>query len=205
MLQSPHCHATNASPSKREGFTIIEVLVAVSIAGGVITMLVPALLRQVTLGEQTNRLTAVEAAVSRDLNWFKNHAKLWKLKAGSYPPIITDTLTGYSDVTQTKYTTEAAAIYEPTSADCQNLASNLLTAASTISSAGNQSPNPIGATKIEVIGQGFNTMEVFRNVTPMGKKIHLSYALLNVNSNGLAFRREASVLVEAGAWCDVLP
>jgi len=205
MLRSLRCHAPNAPAPQRGGFTIIEVLVAVAIAGGVISVLVPALLQQVSLGEQTNRLTAVEAAVSRDLSWLSNYAKLWKMKAGSYPSIITNAQTGYSDVTQTTYIRGGAAIYEPSSADCQNLASNLLVAASGISAAGNQPPNSISATEIEVVGQGFNALKLSRKITPVGNKFRLSYTLLKDNSNGLAFRREASVLVEAGAWCDVLP
>jgi len=201
MLRSPPIHAPKTSLPQRGGFTIIEVLVAVFIAGSVTSLLVPALLRQVSLAEQTNRLTAVEAAVSRDLSWFSNYARLWKLKAGSYPVQIGS----YSDVTQTIYTRGGAAIYEPSLADCQNLASNLLVAASGITSAGYQPPYSVSAPRIQVVGQGFNPMEISREIIPVGDKFRLSYNLLPANANGLVFRREASVLVEAGAWCDVLP
>jgi prepilin-type N-terminal cleavage/methylation domain-containing protein len=202
MVRSPcYSPAAKAAAQHSGGFTLIEVMVAVSIAAGMISLLVPSLLRQVAIGEQSNRLTAVEAAVSRDLNWFSNYARLWKLKSGSYP-----LLNGYSDVTQTNYTRGGAAIYEPSSADCQNLASNILVAASGITSAPNQPPNLISATKIEVVGQGFTPMEIDREITPLGNKFLIFYNLPPIPANnGLAFRREALLLVEAGAWCDVLP
>jgi type II secretory pathway pseudopilin PulG len=93
-------------------------MVAVSIAAGVISLLVPALLRQVAIGEEANRLTAVEAVVSKDLDWFANYAKIWKLKSGSYPDVGKSDLTKAVTKTATEYISGGAAIYEPNSNDC---------------------------------------------------------------------------------------
>jgi prepilin-type N-terminal cleavage/methylation domain-containing protein len=217
MVRSPFCHDPCAAASSSRGFTILEVLVAVSIAGGVISLLVPALTKQVALGEQSNRLTAVEAAVSLDLDWFSNYARLWKLKTGSYP--VT------TDVTMTSsYTTAGAATYEPPQADCNKapdsssgLAASLLAdgqklyalpAAKKLALRTYIPPYEIklapSTTTIQVSSGGVSRVNVIRTVTPVGTKLRVLYRLQGSNSDGLNFSREASLLVEAAAWCDRL-
>lgn len=177
----------------------MEVLVAVVVASGVISLLAPALIRQVSLGEQSNRLTAVEAVVSRDLNWFATYATLWKLSQGTYSV--------GADVTQVDGLAgnDAAAVYLPTPANCASLADSLLNDAMKITRPEFQPPYPVNkssATAIQVPGVGGATLTVSRTVTPVGSKIRLSYI---VATNDLNFRRDASLLVEAAAWCDQLP
>jgi len=195
---------------------------AVSIAGGVITLLVPALTRQVTLGEESNRTTAVEAAVSRDLDWFTSYAKLWKLKVGSYA--IIDKITNASS-----YTTGGASVYEPQPLaspfngdldgcgagpdsssglaaalwqDAKGL-SGRLSGIQKITYQAYLPPSGYDISKDTIpVASGVN---ITRVVTPLGNRLRISYALDSSNSWGLVFKREVSLFVEAAAWCTRLP
>jgi prepilin-type N-terminal cleavage/methylation domain-containing protein len=206
MARSLYCHAPNAARLDRRGFSLVEVLAAVSIAAGVISMFASAMMRQLTLGEQTNRLTAVEAVVSADLDWFSNYARLWKLKSGSY--LLTTQLT----VTSSSPKILGDTSYEPSAADCNSgLAQAMLTDGKKLFGSKNTllkayTPpyeiNISGIQEIEVAG--VRDLKVVRRVDPLGNKIRVFYSLDGANANGLNFSREASLLVEASAWCDRL-
>jgi type II secretory pathway pseudopilin PulG len=221
MLKSSFVKFPNAARSSSSGITILEVLLAVSIAGGLISLLVPALTRQVALGEQSNRLTAVEAVVSSDLNLFSNYARVWKLKSGSYP--VTKSVTKTSS-----YTSAGAATYEPPEAECKQdadsasgLAKKLLddgadlhTTSTALALDTYDPPNPFTSTiKIKVTSGGVSGLNVIRTVTPVGNMIRILYKLdfadaaakADLRNNGLNFSREAAFLVEAAAWCDRIP
>jgi hypothetical protein len=191
-------------------------MVAVSIAAGVISLLVPALLRQVAIGEEANRLTAVEAVVSKDLDWFANYAKIWKLKSGSYPAVGTTALTKAITKTATDYIPGGAAIYEPNPDDCSTgLAAPLLadaqlldldTTGSTISYLPTYEINVSSPTEITASSGGVSNLSVNRELVAEGNKLHIYYrTTTDPNSIGLNYTREASVIVEAAAWCDRLP
>lgn len=222
MLKSWFVKPPNAARSSSSGITILEVLVAVSIAGGLISLLVPALMRQVALGEQSNRLTAVEAVVSTDLNWFSNYARVWKLKSGSYS--VTNAVTK----TSSSYILAGAATYEPPEAECKQaadsasgLAKKLLDDGADLYTTSTASalktyypPNPLTSpTTIEVTSGGVSGLNVIRTVTPVGNMIRVFYKLdfadaaakVDLRNNGLNFSREAAFLVEASAWCDRIP
>jgi len=221
MVKSSFVKAPNAARSSSSGITILEVLLAVSIAGGLISLLVPALTRQLALGEQSNRLTAVEAVVSSDLNWFSNYARVWKLRSGSYS--VTNAVTKTSS-----YTLAGAATYEPPEAECKQAAASAsglakkllddgadLRTTSTLSALKTYyPPNPLRSpTTIEVTSGGVRGLNVIRTVTPVGNMIRVFYKLdfvddaaeADLRNNGLNFSREASILVEASAWCDRIP
>jgi len=190
-------------------------MVAISIAAGVISLLVPALLRQVTIGEEANRLTAVEAVVSNDLEWFSKYAKIWKLKTGSYPMVGSQALT--TTITKaSSYNSEAAGSYEPSSENCSTgLATPLLTDAQQLSSltpTNSTSPylppypiNITGSTIIQASSGNVSSLNVIRTLSAAGNKIQINYNIVDSSSIGLNFVRVASVLVEAAAWCDRLP
>ena len=210
MARSLYCHDPNAARRDRCGFSLLEVLVAASIAAGVVSVLASATKRQMTLGEQTNRLTAVEAVVSRDLDWFSNYARLWKLKTGSYS-LNTDIT-----MTSTPYTVGGAVNYEPSPADCNSgLAEALLadgrrmylySATKKTTLITHIPPYEIKIsdnTRIPV-ASGAGDVTVVRRVDPVGNKIRVFYSLDGPNADGLNFSREASLLVEATAWCDRL-
>ena len=199
MLSFPFCKPPNLPRQQVPGFTILEVLVAVSIAASVIGLLATTLIRQITLGEESGRLTAVEAVVSRDLNWFANYAALWKLRFGTYDVS--------SDITQVSRSSPAAAVfYVPTDANCNSLAASLLNDAQNTQFSSEFSPpysiTHLNATTIQVPGVGGVGVIVSRTITPVGNRVRISYVS---SVNGFSFRREASLLVEAGAWCDRLP
>jgi type II secretory pathway pseudopilin PulG len=221
MLKSLFFKPPNAARSSSSGITILEVLLAVSIAGGLISLLVPALTRQVALGEQSNRLTAVEAVVSSDLNWFSNYARVWKLKSGSYS--VTKVVTKTSS-----YTLAGAATYEPPEAECKRaadsasgLAKKLLDDGADLHKTSTATalktyypPNPLTSpTTIKVTSGGVTGLNVIRTVTPVGNMIRVFYKLdfadaaarADLRNNGLNFSREAAFLVEASAWCDRIP
>ena len=221
MLKYWFVKPPNAARCSSSGITILEVLLAVSIAGGLISLLVPALTRQVALGEQSNRLTAVEAVVSSDLNWFSNYARVWKLKSGSYS--VTKAVTKTSS-----YTLAGAATYEPPEAECKQaadsasgLAKKLLDDGADLYTKSTASalktyypPNPLTSpTTIKVTSGGVSGLNVIRTVTPVGNMIRVFYKLdfadaaakADLRNNGLNFSREAAFLVEASAWCDRIP
>jgi len=221
MLKSSFFKPPNAARSSSSGFTILEVLLAVSIAGGLISLLVPALTKQLALGEQSNRLTAVEAVVSSDLNWFSNYARVWKLKSGSYS--VTNAVTKTSS-----YTSAGAATYEPPEAECKQaaasasgLAKKLLDDGADLYTKSTASalktyypPNPLtSSTTIKVTSGGVSGLNVIRTVKPVGNIIRVFYKLdfaddpakADLRNDGLNFSREASILVEASAWCDRIP
>ena len=227
MTRSTFLRPSNAARSFSSGITILEVLLAVSIAGGAIALLVPALMRQLALGEQSNRLTAVEAVVSSDLNWFSTYARVWKLKSGSCPVAAASAVTMTSSCT-----TAGAATYEPPEAQCNQssssssgLARKLLDdGAYILNNPPNQSddlksylpPNPLTLTTpttIQVTSGRVTGLNVVRTVTPVGNTIRVLYRLdfsnaasrADLLNNGLNFSREASILVEASAWCDRIP
>ena len=222
MLKSSFFKPPNAARSSSSGITILEVLLAVSIAGGLISLLVPALTRQVALGEQSNRLTAVEAVVSSDLNWFSNYARVWKLKSGSYS--VTNAVTK----TTSPFTLAGAATYEPPEAECKEaadsasgLAKKLLDDGADLHKTSTASalktyypPNPLTSpTTIMVTSGGVTGLNVIRTVTPVGNMIRVFYKLdfadaaakADLRNNGLNFSREAAFFVEASAWCDRIP
>ena len=190
---------------------------AISIAAGVISLLVPALLRQVAIGEESNRLTAVEAAVSSDLDWFGNYAKIWKLKSGSYPNTGRTPLTSAITKTTTEFDAGGVAVYEPSFADCSiGLSSPFLADAQQLYSlAPTRSTKPYlppyainvsKPTEIAVSTGGVSGLIVNRALTAAGNRILINYyTTADSSSLGLNFKREASVLIEAAAWCDRLP
>lgn len=219
MFRSSFCHPQNSARTSSSGITILEVLVAVSLAAGLISLLVPLLTRQLALGEQSNRLTAVEAAVSYDLDWFSNYARVWKLTSGSYP--VTTAVTKTSS-----YTSAGAAIYEPPQAECNRpsddaagLARKLLNDGIDLYNLPTSQrsslrtyypPNPLTSpTTIPVTSGGVTGLNVIRTVTPVGNKIRVFYRLDIVDpelrNQGLNFSRETSFFVEAAAWCDRMP
>lgn len=198
------------------GFSIVEVLVAVLIAGGALLLLVPTLSNQLTVSREASRMTAVEAAVSRDLYWLNNYARFWKMSKGIYSlgTVITKTAS---------YNSSGLAEYDPPADRCRNgtLATGFLADAQALFALSPQvkvlypgltppfSPATaavaIPAATIRVNGANVNLVTVSRRLFPLGNRVVASYSLGGPDAAGLRFTRVASVFLEASAWCDNLP
>jgi prepilin-type N-terminal cleavage/methylation domain-containing protein len=220
-----YCNPSTATTFESGGFTLIEVLVAVSIAAGVISFIVPALLRQVSFGEQTYRLSAVEAVVSSDLEWFSKYTKIWKLSTGSYPSSGSSRLTSAVTRTTSNYSFGGASIYElplatPENNPCSNgLARALLDDARQLNSSSMLIPsksrqiylppypiNPTGPTRIQRVSTGGDSyLDVYRNIDATGNMIRLSYYVEPVDTADINFKLQSSMYVQAASWCDQSP
>jgi len=195
---SPRLRSRRATASA--GITMLEVLVAVVIASSAITFLVPALLRQVGVSAEADRLTKVEAVVSRDLDYITDYARYWMLLSGPYN--LSNTITN----TSTSYVMAPQVEYAPPANRCANgtLAAGFLDDLASVTTTPARPyaiPAAGGAQSLPVD----TDLEVSRTITSQGSRIHVSYGLTGSKADGLRFFRQASVLIEAAAWCDTLP
>lgn len=194
---SPRLRSRRATASA--GITMLEVLVAVVISSSAITFLVPALLRQVGVSAEADRLTKVEAVVSRDLDYITDYARYWMLRSGPYN--LSTTITKASN-----WTMAPQVEYEPPANRCANgtLAAGFLDDLASVTTTPARPyaiPAAGGAQSLPVD----TDLEVSRTITNQGSRIHVSYSLTGSKAEGLRFFRQASVLIEAAAWCDTLP
>jgi len=191
--------AKRQQPNAAAGMTILEVLVAVAIASSAIAFLVPALIRQASISTEATSLTSVEAVVSRDLDWISDYARYWKLRSGPYN--LSATITQASS-----YTFSPQVEYEPPADRCANgtLAEGFLSAASSVTTTPAR-PYPIaGSGSVETITVATD-LQLARTITTQRNRIQVLYALTGSKADSLRFSRQASVLIEAAAWCDTLP
>ena len=195
---SPRLRSRRATASA--GITMLEVLAAVVISSSAITFLVPALLRQVGVSAEADRLTKVEAVVSRDLDYITDYARYWMLLSGPYN--LSNTITN----TSTSYVMAPQVEYAPPANRCANgtLAAGFLDDLASVTT------TPARPYAIPVAGGAQSLpvdtdLEVSRTISSQGSRIHVSYSLTGSKAEGLRFFRQASVLIEAAAWCDTLP
>lgn len=204
------------APRPATGFSIVEVLVAVLIAGAALLLLVPALSDQLIVSRQASRLTAIEAAVSRDLYWLNNYARFWRMSRGIYS--IDTRITKAST-----YNTSGLAEYEPPADRCRNgtLANGFLADAQDLFGLSPTikalypglmppfslatTPVTIPAATIQVNGATVNLVSLTRRLYPLGNRVVVSYSISGPDAMGLRFSRVASIFLEASAWCDNLP
>ena len=195
---SPRLRSRRATASA--GITMLEVLVAVVISSSAITFLIPALLRQVGVSAEADRLTKVEAVVSRDLDYITDYARYWMLLSGPYN--LSNTITN----TSTSYVMAPQVEYAPPANRCANgtLAAGFLADLASVTTTPAR-PYAIPAAGVAQSLPVDTDLEVSRTITSQGSRIHVSYGLTGSKADGLRFFRQASVLIEAAAWCDTLP
>ena len=194
--------AKRQQPHAAAGMTLLEVLVAVAIASSAIAFLVPALIRQASISTEATSLTKVEAVVSRDLDWIRDYARYWKLRSGPYN--LSAAITKASS-----YSLSPQLEYEPPA----NLCANGTLAESFLSDASSVTTTPARPYAISVAGGAQSlpldpvdtNLEVSRTITTQPNRIQLLYTLTGSKADSLRFSRQASVLIEAAAWCDTLP
>ncbi len=195
--------AKRLQPHATAGMTLLEVLVAVAIASSAIAFLVPALIRQASISTEATSLTKVEAVVSRDLDWIRDYARYWKLRSGPY------NLSAAITKASTSYFVSPQMEYEPPA----NLCANGTLAESFLSDASSVTTTPARPYAISVAGGAQSLpldpvdtdLEVSRTITTQPNRIQLLYTLTGSKADSLRFSRQASVLIEAAAWCDTLP
>jgi len=181
--------------------TLLEVLVAVLIATSGIALLVPAFVRQLQVSNEPDRLTKVEAVVSSDLDWIRDYARWWKMQQGPYnlSSAITNTSKPFISSSEVSYAPPQTACTDGTLG-----ASFLSDAATVVTTPPRPFSVPAGGGSTD-LSTGDNQLNVQRSISPMGSTIQLRYSLSGDRSGSLRFFRQASVLIEASAWCETLP
>lgn len=187
----------------QEGFTILEALVAVLIASTAIALIVPSVIRQVSLSREVNSLTSIESVVSRDLDWISDYSRWWRMRSGPYniTASVAQLPTGVS------YTTAPEASYLPPADSCASgTLANDFQAALAVATTSPARPYAIDATSVaaqdlETVGD----VTVKRSLEPNARTLRVSYSLEGGNTASLRFYRRASVLIEAAAWCERSP
>lgn len=182
------------------GFTILEALVAVLIASSAIALIVPTFLRQLGVSSEAGSLTTVESVVSRDLDWIGDYARFWRLRSGPYN--LSTAITGTSS-----WSTTPEMIYEPPADRCVagTLANGFLNDLASVTTTPAR-PYPIDASSTEAATLAtIDGVDIRRAIQPSGSTLQLRYVLAGEKAASLRFYRQASVLIEASAWCERLP
>lgn len=188
---------------------MLEVLVGAVIVGVVFGSLSSIFNRQISFDQRTAALDAIDAAVSRDLTWLKSYARFWEMNSGPYN--LTATQTGASSFTTSSYLS-----YEPSDADCDGgtLAQTFINKAAgadvtPIGTSPNQlvRPNAIPTTSgtaqaisLPAVASAY-TLNRTINYTGLTNRIRVVYAVSGSDAAQLPYPREASVLLQAEAWC----
>jgi type II secretory pathway pseudopilin PulG len=208
-MNRPRHHPSLSRAPGPQGITLLEVLVAVLIGSSAISLLVPVLVRQFSLSSDSSNLTAVEAVVSRDLDWISDFARGWRMQSGPYN--LPTAITGLS----TSPTGNDLVYYpDPLLCSAGTLASDpsggILARMSAVNNSGLSSaaarPYPIPATASQSTDlTTVNGITVQRIITPQANRLQVRYQLSGDAAAPLRFSRQASVLIEAAAWCETLP
>lgn len=197
------CADHGSAPSS--GFALVEALVAASLFLVFFALIGPVLLSPHQQGRKSAVYDALEAEISRDLNWFKAYAKGWRCLNGPYSGCANDVSTDAM----------AALAYQPTtsglSPDCSlrtgssqqlNLADNFLAdarSASTVPSRPYPIPTPTTASTTM-------TLPAYATGTALTRAIAISTAgtrlILTYSASGsVSLSKSTSLLIEASAWC----
>ncbi|WP_411867804.1 hypothetical protein [Vulcanococcus limneticus] len=184
------------------GFSMIEVILAVVIATTVVATLATVFVRTLDLAQRASNQNAIEAAVSTDLAWIKRYAKFWRMKSGPY------SLSKATTKTNNEFTTSPVLSYECANADLTTagLSTQFLADADSVSNTAddiepslpykfNESTEiPIqNSTQSYILTRAINTSDPTH--------VHLTYNLTGGDSASLAFKRQASIILESAAWC----
>lgn len=175
------------------GFTLVEMLVAVVILGIATGAIVQASNIAFSASKKSNSGSEIQNVVSRDLNWLRWYGNAWNCEAGSYSTCITS-----SPNTVLRYSSGQS---------CSTLVASFLSAAASFNRTDVPRPFPIPSTtgtaqELEVI-----------NGTPLTRTVRLpSGAVASAQPRSVEViysyagqppvERFASVLIQAGGWCD---
>jgi hypothetical protein len=207
-----------ARSSDTAGIAIAEAILGAVLVALVILLVTPAFVRQMGLSRRTAGQEAVEAAVTRDLSWLRNYARIWKMASGPFsataaqvdlpanptpssyarytPPTSGDPLTCPSDLIS-QFIAKAA------SADAQGLVPARPYAIPTTSGISQDIPIADPAASDYTLARTI-TFNAATSANPENQNFFLvRYVVSSTRNQGLAFNRTAVVNVEASAWCPV--
>lgn len=202
-------HGQARQPLGVGGFSMLELLLGTVIIGVVVGTISLLFNRQVSFNQRTAALDAIDAAVSRDLTWLKSYARFWEMKSGPYN--LTATQTGASS-----FTTSSVLDYEPAVVDCESgtLAQSFINKAASadvtpIGTSPNQlvRPNAIPTTSgtaqtitLPAVASAY-TLTRRINYTGLTNRVQVVYSVTGADAAQLPYPREASLLLQAEAWC----
>jgi prepilin-type N-terminal cleavage/methylation domain-containing protein len=176
-----------ASRGLRNGFTLVELLVAVVVLGIATGALVQASNIALTSNRRSTATTDVQNIVSRDLQWLRWYGKAWNCATGSF-----STCPSPSPSALLRYTPLA----------CSTITASFLTAAASAD------VTPSRPYAVPVALNQAQTLETV-NGTPLVRTIRSAGASTNQSllvdysyAGQTPFNRLGSVLIEAGSWCD---
>jgi hypothetical protein len=188
---------------------MLEVLLGTVIIGLVLGATSSMFTRQSSFDRRTQALDAIDAEVSRDLSWLKSYARFWEMSSGPYN--LTAAQTGAAS-----FTTSSFLNYEPTADDCAagTLAQSFINMAASdavtpIGTSPNQlvRPNPIPTSSgvaqsitLPAVASAYALTRTI-NFTGLANRIRVVYAISGSDAAQLPYPREASILVQAEAWC----
>lgn len=196
------------------GVALAEAILGAVMVALVILLVTPPFLRQMGLTRRTASQEAVEAAVSRDLSWLSNYAKIWRMSSGPY------TATAAQVGLAADPTRSSIARYSPPTSGTppvcpNNLISQFLTQAASanaltlVPARPYDIPTTTGtAQPITITDPAAATVVLNRTITfadaSTANPEDLNSFLVQysvTNPPGLAFNRTTRIIVEAAAWC----
>ncbi len=192
----PRCRLTRGlsmaviPPKGASGFSLIELLIASVLLAVFFAAAASTLQNPLQSGRRAAAIDAVEAEISRDLGWIKAYSKAWRCLNGRFP--------GCTNASSNIY-------YNPTSTsggECSNIASPFLAdarTANTVPARPYAIPDPATtsqALSLPAVGAG---VALGRTITSESGNTRLR--ILYTATGNVALRKEASVYIEAAAWC----
>jgi type II secretory pathway pseudopilin PulG len=201
-----------SSQTKEAGFSIIELLMA-SILALVAVNASAQLINHLStsgLNRRTEATSAIEVAISNDLAWFRQYAKLWKLAEGPYTTL-------QQTVAKTPYkqlgSSNLSNIYKPQTNICgtsafanafQKDAASLKVNFDSITKPPYDIPNGNSMTTLN-LPKSASGYKLERRIEPDGNisgSLMISYTLTNpAFDNPLIFERFSSIYLPAAGWC----
>ena len=185
----------------RTGFTIVEILISVVIAGVTLAGVAALFSRTLSVSSRADNQNVVEAAVSTDLNWIKRYGKFWMMRSGPYA--LDNAFTKTTDA----FTSSPVLSYQCPNSNLTTtgLSTQFISAANSITNLTDIDPKLQYAFSTNTIPVPSTPYTLTRSITtPSDTQVLVTYTLSGGDSSSLAFQRQTTILLEAAAWCTEL-
>ncbi|CAK6698024.1 hypothetical protein IFHNHDMJ_02347 [Synechococcus sp. CBW1107] len=186
------------------GFNLLEVLLAVAIAGLTMAAISTTFSSQLSTARRSSDRSQIESVIAEDLAWIRNYATIWRMESGPYN--LTTTQTKASS-----FASSPSVSYSPDPSLCSSggLASSFVSDAASVTlspARPNSIPTTSGSQQSLTIpggipGVSLNRRITFSSTTPDDNRIYVYYNLSGENSSALSISRESSIYLEAASWC----